>query len=72
MGRWGSEVCALGHRLPSGRDFSETRSSSGPTLPLSLPSTAHRCGHLGGKETLAVVENIEFASLSSCLGPQSV
>lgn len=60
------------HCLFIGRDFSETRGSPGPTLPVSLPFIAHRSGHLGSKETLGVGEDIEFASLSSWPGPQSV
>lgn len=68
MGRWGSEVCVLGYRFFSGRDFLEIRSSLGFILFFSFFFIVYRCGYLGGKEIFAVVENIEFVSLSFCLG----
>lgn len=69
-GHWGCVpgVCSL----CIGSDLSETRGSPGPTLPVSLPCTAHRSRHLGSKETLGEGENREFPSLGSWPGPQSV
>lgn len=65
-------VCAWVRHLSIGRNFSGTRSSPGPILPISFSSTAHRCGQLGEKKTLGIGENIEFTSLSSWPGPGSM
>lgn len=62
----------LFHHLSTGRNFSETGSNTGPTLPVSFPSVAHRSGYLGRKETLGIGENVEFTNLSSQPGHQTM